>query len=100
MSTQSGKRFVITKLPTGQDVVEFARKNRMDLVELVFCGGEEYEIVSTVSTKNLEPVRKLAKKLEIPYFEIGYVRRGKNVVFINKRRERIVRRCGWIHLRS
>lgn len=100
MSAQSRKRFVITRLPTGQDVVEFASKNRIDLEELVFCGGEEYEMVATVSAKNLKPVRKLAKKLEIPYFEIGYVTKGKNVVFVDKRRERIVRRCGWIHLRS
>lgn len=100
MSTQSRKRFVITRLPVRKDVVEFANKNRINLTDLVFCGGEEYEIVATISPKNLELVRKLAKKLEIPFFEIGYVTRGKNVVLVDKKRERIIKRCGWIHFKS
>jgi thiamine-monophosphate kinase len=84
MCAQSRKRFVITKLPVGKDVVEFARKNRISLMDLVFCGGEEYEIVATISQKNLGLVRKLARKFEIPYFEIGYVTSGKNVVLVDK----------------
>jgi thiamine-monophosphate kinase len=100
MSRQSQKRFVITRLPVGKDVVEFARKNRINLTDLVFCGGEEYEIVITVSPKNLEQLRKIAKKLGISYFEIGYVTSGKNVVLVDKKRERVVKRCGWVHLKS
>ncbi|MDE1729147.1 MAG: thiamine-monophosphate kinase, partial [Thaumarchaeota archaeon] len=49
MSEQSKKRFVIFGFPTQYDVVEFASKNKIDLKELVFCGGEEYEIAFTVS---------------------------------------------------
>lgn len=100
MCAQSRKRFVITRLPVGKDIVEFARKNRISLIDLVFCGGEEYEIVATVSQKNLGLVRKLAQKFEIPYFEIGYVTSGKNVVLVDKEEERTVKRCGWVHLKS
>jgi thiamine-monophosphate kinase len=100
MCAQSRKRFVITRLPVGKDIVEFARKNRISLIDLVFCGGEEYEIVATVSQKNLVSVRKLARKFDIPYFEIGYVASGKNVVLVDKGKERTIKRCGWTHLKS
>jgi thiamine-monophosphate kinase len=100
MCAQSRKRFVITRLPVAKDIVEFARKNRISLIDLVFCGGEEYEIVATVSQKNLGLVRKHAQKFEIPYFEIGYVTGGKNVVLVDKEEEKIVKRCGWVHLKS
>jgi thiamine-monophosphate kinase len=100
MSMQSKKKFVITRLPVREDIERFASKNRINLIGLVFCGGEEYEIVATVSPKNIESVRKLAKKFEIPYYEIGYVTRGKNVVLVHKDRERTVKRCGWTHFKS
>ncbi len=100
MSKQSQKRFVITRLPVRNDVVEFAKKNRINLQDLVFCGGEEYEMVATISPKNLGAVRNIAKKLGISYHEIGYVTSGKNVVLVDKKREKIVKRCGWVHLKS
>jgi len=100
MSEQSKKRFVIFGFPTEYDVIEFAAKNKIGLKELVFCGGEEYEIVFTVSPLYLHLVRKLAKKLRVPLFEIGYVARGKNVVLMEKFKPKTIKRCGWIHLRS
>ena len=100
MSEQSKKRFVITNLPTGNDVSEFAKQNKINLKELVFCGGEEYEIVATLPPKNLQRVKNVARKMKLPLFEIGYVSKGKSVFFIEKGKSRIVRRCGWIHLRS
>lgn len=100
MSMQSRKKFVITRLPVVKDVIEFARKNRISLIDLVFCGGEEYEIVATIPRRNLGIVRKLARKFKISYLEIGYVTRGKNVVFIENGKEEIIKRCGWTHLQS
>jgi thiamine-monophosphate kinase len=100
MSEQSKKRFVIFGFPTGNDVVGFSAKNKTDLKDLVFCGGEEYEIVFTVSPQYLHQVRKMAIKLKVPLFEIGYVARGKDVVLMEKFKPKRIKRCGWIHLRS
>ena len=100
MSVQSRKKFAITKLPVENDVKEFARKNRIKLTSLVFCGGEEYEMVATVPPKSLEAVRKIARKFEVPHYEIGYVTSGKNVVLVDNEKESIIRKCGWIHLKS
>jgi thiamine-monophosphate kinase len=100
MSHKSKKKFVITGLPTGNDVIEFARQNKTSLEDLVFCGGEEYEIVSTVHPTNLQKIKRLAKRMKIPLYEIGHVSNGKNVVLVNNNKSKVIKRCGWIHLRS
>lgn len=100
LSKQSGKKFVVTNLPTTRDVFEFAEQNKMSLKDLVFCGGEEYEIVATVSPKNLQIIRNLAKRTNTPLREIGHVARGRDVILVENSKSRLVKRCGWIHLRS
>ncbi|MGI0017101.1 MAG: thiamine-phosphate kinase [Nitrosotalea sp.] len=100
MSIQSKKKFMITSMPTGNDVIKFAHQNKMSLENLVFCGGEEYEIVSTVHQEDLQKVRNLAKKMRIPLVEIGYVTNGKNVFLVNSDGSKVIKRCGWTHLRS
>ena len=91
---------MITSLPTENEVIEFAHQNKMNLDDLVFCGGEEYEIVSTVHPRDLQKIRNLAKKMNIPLSEIGHVSNGKNVVLVDNDRSKVIKRCGWIHLRS
>lgn len=100
MSKQSKKKFVITSLPTGSDVVRFAHQNKISLKNLVFCGGEEYEIVATIHPRDLHKIRSLAKSTNVPLYEIGYVAVGKNVIFVDDNRHKVIKRCGWIHLRS
>ena len=100
MSEQSKSRFVIFGFPTKYDVIEFAARNKIDLKDLVFCGGEEYEMVFTVPPLYLQQVRQVARKLKVPLFEIGYVARGKNVVLMEKFKPKTIKRCGWTHLRS
>ena len=100
MSLQSKKKFVITKLPTKSDVEKFAKMNKIKLTDLVFCGGEEYEIVATVSGDNLEKVRQIAKMYKVPLFEIGYVTNGQNVVYFQENKLIPVKKCGWLHFKS
>ncbi|MGI0088765.1 MAG: thiamine-phosphate kinase [Nitrosopumilaceae archaeon] len=100
MSRQSGKKFVITKLPTYPEVEKFARTNRIGFTDLVFNGGEEYEIVATASRNNLPKIRRIARNQKIPLFEIGYVARGKNVIYQQKNKITAVKDSGWIHFKS
>ncbi|MGQ0638649.1 MAG: thiamine-phosphate kinase [Nitrososphaerota archaeon] len=100
MSRQSGKKFVITKLPTKPEVEEFATKNKIRLSDLVFCGGEEYEIVATVSQNNLSKIRHISRTQKIPLFEIGYVTKGRNVVYQEKNKITTIKDCGWLHFKS
>ncbi len=100
MSRQSGKKFVITKLPTYPEVEKFARTNLIGFTDLVFHGGEEYEIVATVSRNNLPKIKRIANNQNIPFFEIGYVTRGKNVIYQQKNKIIAVKDAGWIHFKS
>jgi thiamine-monophosphate kinase len=100
MSRQSRKKFVITKLPTKPDVKKFAKTNKIKLTDLIFCGGEEYEIVATVSEHNLDKVKQIAKMNKIPLFEIGYVTNGQNVEYCQENKLIPVKKCGWLHFKS
>ena len=100
MSRQSSKRFVITKLPSHQDIEKFAKENRIRFTDLVFNGGEEYEIVATVSPKNLPKIRKIARRLKIPLFEIGHITKGKNVFYQQENKITTVQDKGWLHFKS
>ena len=51
----------------------------------------------TVSPKNLSKVNKIAKKNKISIFEIGYVRRGKKVVFVKNGTYSTISDKGWKH---
>lgn len=100
MSRQSSKRFVITKLPCYDDIIKFAETNKIRFMDLVFNGGEEYEIVATVSSTNLPKIKKIARIQKIPLFEIGYVTNGKNVIYQQENKITIIQERGWLHFKS
>ena len=100
MSRQSSKKFVITKLPCYNDIRKFAKRNKIRFMDLVFNGGEEYEIVATVSSKNLSKIRKIARIQKIPLFEIGYITKGKNVIYQQENKITIIQKRGWLHFKS
>jgi len=100
MSRQSSKKFVITKLPCYNDIRKFAKRNKIRFMDLVFNGGEEYEIVATISPKNLPRVRKIARIQKIPLFEIGHVTKGKNVIYQQENKITIIQNRGWLHFKS
>ena len=100
LSRQSKGRFIITKAPSNSDIVEFANSNKLSLYELIFNGGEEYEIVFTASPKNRTKLTKLARKLKVPLIEIGHVTKGKGVVFLHNGKTTRIKDSGWQHFRS
>ena len=99
LSSQSKKKFLITKIPTNNDVREFSEKNNTSLNRLVFDGGEEFELVFTVTPKNLKKIHALAKKNKISIFEIGQVSKGKGVFFDDGNNLFKIKDNGWQHFR-
>jgi thiamine-monophosphate kinase len=100
MSRQSNKRFVISHIPKEDGLDDFAKANRLDPTDLVFNGGEEYEIVGTVSSKDLPKLKKTAAAKKINLMQIGTVQRGVGV-FLQKKRGFIrIRDLGWSHFRN
>ena len=97
MATQSKKRFVIEKTPHSKETEQYAKSQKLNLNNLVFNGGEEYEIVFTVSPKYLETVRKNARILKTPIIEIGHVESGKGVYLNEKDAQSKIVDLGWKH---
>ena len=98
MSKQSKKKFVITSMPSDNDILEFATLNKLNPNDLILNGGEEYEIVATASKSNLPKIKSHAKKHRIKLYEIGYVTKGRGV--FHKRNGKLdrIRDKGWEHL--
>ena len=100
LSKQSKKRFVILKIPANSDLFEFAKLNKLNAHNMIFNGGEEYEIVFTCSPKNRTKVKNLAKKLRISLREIGYVTKGSGVIFLQNGKSFRIKDVGWQHSRG
>ena len=100
MSNQSKKKFVITKMPSENDVFDFASSSRLNANDLILNGGEEDEIVATVNASNLPKIKKYAKKHRMKLYEIGYVTKGKGV--FHKKNEKLIKikDGGWQHLQK
>ena len=99
LSNQNKKKFLITKMPTNKDVIEFSNKNNTSLNRLVFDGGEEFELVFTVMPRDVKKIHALAKKSKISIFEIGYVSKGKGVFFDDGDNSFKIKDNGWQHFR-
>jgi thiamine-monophosphate kinase len=100
MANQSKCKFIINNIPTGSDLLEFAKSNKIDPDDLVFHGGEEYEFVFTASKKYMSLIKKNASLSKTHVIEIGYVTNGKGV-FLEKQRKQIpLRDLGWHHFKK
>ncbi len=100
MANQSKCKFIINNIPTGKDLLEFAKSHSIDSDDLVFHGGEEYEFVFTTSKKHKLLIKKNASILKTPIIEIGYVTKGKGV-FLEKQEKFVpLKDLGWHHFRK
>ena len=100
MANQSKCKFIINNIPTGKDLLEFAKSCNIDSNDLVFHGGEEYEFVFTASKKHRSLIKKNASMLKTPIIEIGYVTKGKGV-FLEKQEKFVpLKDLGWHHFRK
>lgn len=97
MSAASKKRFIITQIPKDAELDEFAETNHRNIIDLVFNGGEEYEIVATIPPKNIEKIKKIAKSKKINLIQIGHVQNGKDVFFQHGKKHIRIKDKGWTH---
>jgi thiamine-monophosphate kinase len=77
-----------------EGVEEFAQANGLDAHELVFHGGEEYEIIATVPKSLLPKAKAAAKKADCSIHVIGSVKKGTGKVTANKKP---VENRGYLH---
>ncbi|HEX2170327.1 MAG TPA: thiamine-phosphate kinase, partial [Nitrososphaera sp.] len=75
----------IHSIPIASGLDKFAQDNTLDLDELVFYGGEEYEIVATISGTKIRQAEAAARKAGVKLYVIGRVQRGSGQVFVQSR---------------
>ena len=99
MAKQSGKKFIVNKMPSNKDLESYVKKKNLNLNSIIFNGGEEYEFAFTVPVKYRKNIIKNAKLLKTPVIEIGYVTSGKGVFLKNSNKSTIVKDLGWKHFK-
>ena len=81
LSKQSQVNFFVDNIPTAKGIKEFA-KNHIDTNELIFLGGEEYEIIGTFPKSRLDKIKSIANKSKLKLLIIGRVEKGQGKVFV------------------
>lgn len=82
LAKQSKVNFYIDDIPIPIGLIEFAKTNSLNIYDMIFNGGEEYEILATVNPSNFKKVKFLCKKFHLPIFVIGKVMTGNGNVFV------------------
>ncbi|MFX0209239.1 MAG: thiamine-phosphate kinase, partial [Candidatus Hodarchaeota archaeon] len=96
LASQSQKRIIITDLPVDKSIVDYATQNDLNLIDLVFYGGEEYELICCVPSNSFQLLRQKIVTLGSGFEKIGYITKGKGEVYLEKEGELIkLQRKGW-----
>ena len=85
---------IIYSIPSVEGLDKFAQQNSLDKHELVFHGGEEYEIVATISHTKIRQAEAAARKAGVSLHVIGRVQKGSGNVFA---RNRLLENRGYVH---
>ncbi|HKY10840.1 MAG TPA: thiamine-phosphate kinase [Nitrososphaera sp.] len=93
-SQSEGVDIMIYRIPAVEGLDKFAQENSLDKHELVFHGGEEYEIVATISHTKIRQAEAAARKAGVSLHVIGRVQKGSGNVFV---RNRLLENRGYMH---
>lgn len=93
-SQSEGVDIIVYGIPAVEGLDKFAEENSLDKHELVFHGGEEYEIVATISHTKIRQAEAAARKAGVSLHVIGRVQRGSGNVFV---RNKLLENRGYMH---
>ena len=100
LASQSKVAFELSLLPMGKGVCEFASRHKLDPLNLVLYGGEEYETVFTCKPSSARSLQAYAKKFGISLYEIGHVIEGRGVHGTHSGVGLVIKNEGWQHLKT
>jgi thiamine-monophosphate kinase len=99
LAKSSGVGMKIGSLPLSAASLEFSRLHGIKRSDLVFYGGEEYEIVYTVGRGSWESALRASKASGRCLIGIGEVVKGSKVTYAEGGKEALLPSKGWEHLR-
>jgi thiamine-monophosphate kinase len=82
LAIKSKVNLFIDSIPMAAGIREFSLENGLDYDELVWYGGEEYEIVGTIPSHEIRKARRLASSKNLELIEIGKVAKGNGKVML------------------
>jgi thiamine-monophosphate kinase len=100
ISRASKVGFLIDKLPVAGEVAKFAKANKLDALELVLYGGEEYELVLTLKPSLWNKAQKAVESVGGSLLPIGRVTVEKEVLLESNGKRRLIEARGYEHFKS
>ena len=85
---------IVYSIPIVSGLDKFAHDNNLDTHELLFHGGEEYEIVATISDTKIRQAEAAAKRAGVDLYVIGRVQKGSGKVSVQ---DQILENRGYMH---
>ncbi|MGI0037506.1 MAG: thiamine-phosphate kinase [Nitrososphaera sp.] len=85
IARNSGADIEIDSIPAAAGLEEFANENDLEANDLIFHGGEEYEIVATIPRSRFRQAQVAAKRAKVSLYPIGSVKKGPGRVYVNKK---------------
>jgi thiamine-monophosphate kinase len=92
--------FRIDHLPIAPEVLQFTKRNNIDLGELALYGGEEYELVLTIKQKSWKKALLAVREAGGSLIRIGKVTQKTDIVLCWKGKTTSIEPRGWEHFKS
>jgi len=92
--------FEIDKVPIAPEAKKFAEIYNLDLLELCFYGGEEYELVVTIKPKLWDKVRKEIEKVGGKLIRVGKVTKERTIHLKIEEKVIPIEARGWEHFKN
>jgi thiamine-monophosphate kinase len=97
LSRSSGVGFRIKNLPIPPEVEIYSEHHELDPDDLALYGGEEYELVFTVTEGRLEDAREALAAVGCELLELGVATRETGIVMVKNGVENPIEKRGWEH---
>jgi thiamine-monophosphate kinase len=94
---ESNVGFMIDRIPASEETQKFAEMNNLDPLDLVFYGGEEYELVVTIRPNSWKKAESAVQKTGGRLIRIGRVTSGKEIIVAAEGRKKRIEPKGYEH---
>jgi len=100
ISRASNIGFVIDKLPIAEETIEFAKPHNLNPTELALYGGEEYELVMTITPKLWKTAGNAIENVGGQLIKIGKATATKKITLKTEKMTIQIEPKGWEHFKN
>jgi thiamine-monophosphate kinase len=91
---------LIDNLPIAPEVLQFAKRNKLDPLELALYGGEEYRLVLTIKPRFWQKALRAVNRVGGSLLRIGEVTEKTDIILQWKGKMVAIEPKGWEHFKS